>query len=75
MNEQVLYQIGKKGINENAAKDISDHLLKGKFVRVKFLRSFLGITSRHEAAEKLLGMIKVRNEHRLVGNVLQLKKK
>lgn len=75
MTSEVVYQIGKNGITENATKDISEHLNKGKFVRVKFLRNFLGIISRHEAAEKLLGMIKVPITHRLVGNVLQLKKK
>ena len=72
---QVTIQIGKKGIVEETINNIKKNLSKNKLVKIKLLKNTLETGSRQEITKELLAKItNIKLEHKLVGNVLFLKR-
>jgi len=72
---QVSIQFGKGGISESFVANIKKSLVNNKLVKVKFLKSALEGKSRKDLASSIVSSLQaVPVEHKLVGNVLFLKR-
>ena len=71
----VQMQLGKRGLSQEFINDVKKSLANDKLVKVKFLKNALESSSRKDLANSLIERLSnLSLEHKVVGNVLFLKR-
>lgn len=71
---QVVFQLGKKGITKDFLDNIKRSLNNKKQVKIKFLKSSLEKTNKNEHYLQITRSLGILMEYQLIGNTLFIKK-